>query len=186
MSMEPSMEITHFEDDSAKAGDGSGVDEMPDTDASTPFRRWCTCLLLAMVAVGIPLAFLRPERAMEAMRYLGPGVALLLTGACLNGHLGRRGLVAGVSLLGLPLTLAYFVERSARRALGYPGLDPGGPYDLANVAVIAVVSVLFLLARGRLEGRSGGGSRWVAMLAKFDYPRRGRGTSAVPGKDGRR
>lgn len=180
------MEITHFEDDSAKAGGRSGEEERSDTDPSTPFRRWCTCLLLAMVAVGIPLAFLRPERAMEAMRYAGPGVALLLTGACLNGHLGRRGLVAGVFLLGLPITLAYFVERSARRALGYAGLDPGGPYDLADVVTIGVVSVILFLARSRLEGRSGGRSRWVAMLAKFDYPRRGRGTSAVPGKDGRR
>ena len=159
---------------------------MSDTDTSTPFRRWCTCLLLAMVAVGIPLAFLRPERAMEAMRYLGPGVALLLTGAFLNGHLGRRGLVVGVSLLGFPITLAYFVERSARRALGDAGLDLGGPYDLANVVVIAVVSALLFLARTRREGRSGGGNRWVAMLAKFDYPRRGRGTSTVTGKDGRR
>ncbi len=180
------MEITHFEADSAKAGGRSGEDDMPDTDPSTPFRRWCTCLLLAMIAVGIPLAFLRPERAMEAMRYAGPGVALLLTGACLNGRLGRRGLVAGVFLLGLPITLAYFVERSARRALGDAALDLGGPYDLANVVTIGVVSVILFLARSRLEGRSGGGSRWVAMLAKFDYPRRGGGTSAVPGKDGRR
>lgn len=186
MSIEPSMEITHFEDDSAKAGGGCGEGERSDTDPSTPFRRWCTCLLLAMVAVGIPLACLRPEQAMEAMRYIGPGVALLLTGACLNGHLGRRGLVAGVFLLGLPITLAYFVERSARRALGDAALDLGGPYDLSNVVVIAVVSVSLFLARTRLEGRSGGGSRWVAMLAKFDYPRRGGGTSAVPGKDGRR
>lgn len=185
MSIEPSMEITHFDADSAKAGGGCGEDGMPDTDRSTPFRRWCTCLLFAMVAVGIPLAFLRPERAMGAMRYLGPGVALRWTGAFLNGHLGRRGLVAVVSLLGLPVTLAYFVERSARRALGYPGLDLGGPYDLANV-VIGLVSALFFLARTRLEGRSGGGSRWVAMLAEFDYPRRGRGTSAVAAKDGRR
>lgn len=186
MSIEPSMEITHCEDDSAKGCGRSGEDGMPGTVTSTPFRRWCTCLLLAMVAVGIPLAFLRPERAMEAMRYLGPGVALLLTGAFLNGHLGRRGLVAGVSLLGLPVTLAYFVERSARRALGAAGLDLGGPYEIANVVTIGVVSVILFLARSRLEGRSGGGKRWVAMLAKFDYPRRGRGTSAIPGKGGRR
>lgn len=146
---------------------------MPDTDTSTPFRRWCTCLLLAMVAVGIPLAFLRPEQAMEAMRYAGPGVALLLTGAYRNDHLSGRGLVVGVLLLSLPVTLAHFVERSARRALGGAALDLGGPYDLTNVALIAAASGILFLVRIRLERRSGGGSRWPVLLARFDYPRKG-------------
>lgn len=161
---------------------------MPDTDTSTPFRRWCTCLLLAMVAVGIPLAFLRPEQAMEAMRYAGPGVALLLTGAYLNDHLGRRWLVVGVLLLSLPATLAYFVERSARRALGDAAMDLGGPYDLTNVTLIAVASVILFFGRRRLEGRSDGGGRWSVLLAKFDCPRGGRrnGSSspAVTREDG--
>lgn len=147
---------------------------MSDTPVSTPFRRWCTCLLLAMVAVGIPLAFLRPERAMDAMYYAGLGAGLLLGGAYLNDHLGRRGLVAGLLLLGLPITLAYFVERSARLALGEAGFDLGGPYRSDEVATILVASALLLLARNGLERRYGGENKWSVRFARFDYPRKGR------------
>ena len=152
--------------------------------------RFNTCVLVSLFMVGVPLAFLWPEHALTAMTYAGMGIALLVVGAFLNDHLGRRGLFLGLFLATTPtVLLGYWLERSTYE--GSP-LDPAtleqlrrmrtpmwrmaGGFFLENwqmvtaVTLVAAVSLALLALRNRMRGRSDGpAGKWSSLLSRLDY-----------------
>lgn len=144
---------------------------------STRLRRWCTCLFIAMVIVGVPLAVAWPEHAMSAMRLAGMGAGLLLAGAFLNGRIGRRGLVVGMLFVLASMVAGYSLQRRAyAKPLDEATVEQyflGDSYFLTVFVLVAGVSVVLVVVRRRLETRSERGEgKWVGLLAGLDFPRK--------------
>lgn len=162
-------------------------------NTSTPLRRWCTCLFIAMVIVGVPLAAAWPEHAMSAMRLAGLGAGSLLAGAFLNGRVARRGLVAGMFLVLASMVAGYALQRGAYmnpfdeataaslRAARSPvwrvaeQYFPDHSHFVTVFVLVAGVSVVLFVVRQRFESRSErGGGKWAGLLASLDFPRKRR------------
>lgn len=162
-------------------------------DTSTRLRRWCTCLFIAMVIVGMPLAAAWPEHAMSAMRVVGLGAGSLLAGAFLNGRIGRRGLVVGMLLVLASMVAGYSLQRRAYANLfdeatveSLRGARtpmwrvaeqyfPDHSHFVTMFVLVAGVSVVLFVVRRRFESRPGrGGGKRVGLLANLDFPRKRR------------
>ena len=133
--------------------------------------RFSTCFCVALVMVGVPLAFLWPEHARTAMTYAGIGYGMLLFGAVQNRRLGSRGLFLGM-LLAVPVAfLGYWFQRSTDAA---SSPDPATPEQLylritTAVMLVAAVSLALLALRNRMRGRSDGlAGKWSSLLSKLD------------------